>query len=106
MFIVAHCRGTRRRRCRQDQVPRAYDMFHDDARQINATHYEKTRRLGKKLKTAFNSSSKLHIGLHILDPAFFWLSCTVIQSDEYVLARIGNKGCCWIVEEVPCFHPV
>ena len=39
------------------------DAFHDRAREMRDdehTRYEKTRRLGKKWKTAFNSSSKIH----------------------------------------------
>jgi len=69
------------------QVPRAYDTFHDDARQINNIYYEKTRPLGKKWKTAFNSSSRIHKKSHILVPLFFWLLCGVMLRSNPVVTK-------------------
>ena len=60
-LFVARRRGTYRRLSELDTA--ITDAFRDSAREMRDDEhipYEKTRRLGKKWKTAFNSSSKIH----------------------------------------------
>ena len=54
VFIVADSLRTVAKRVGDSitcQVPRAYDTFHDDARQINNTYYEKTVVYTWKMET-------------------------------------------------------
>ena len=60
-LFVARRRETYRRLSELDTA--ITDAFRDSAREMRDdehTRYEKTRRLGKKWKTPFNSSPKIH----------------------------------------------
>ena len=71
-LFVARCCGTY---CRLSELDTAItDTFRDSAREMcddEHTRYEKTRRLSKKWKTAFNSSSKIHNKWDVLVQVIF-----------------------------------
>ena len=92
VFIVAHSPRTVAKRVGDSRVPRAYVAFHDNSRHINNTYYEKTVRVSEKWKPAFNSSSKIHKELHILDPDFFLAVVQCYSKNRKLLAMFTSSN--------------